>query len=299
MFKKGTLWQAVVRRTQEALARGDLQPIPTDAEFVEDAGVRFIVRIVANLARKARFPSDNCGVSGPRHNPFLPYEKAMFVADISPTHVCLLNKYNVMDHHVLIVTREYEDQESTLTRADFEALWTCMAEYDGLGFYNSGVLAGASQPHKHLQLVPLPLAPNGPPVPIEPLFESIRWRGEIGRIGRWPFRHAIARVPWSEATAASRIAGATEPVYREMLRVVGAMSTGIPRARHPAPYNLLVTRTWMLLVPRSCESFAAVSLNALAFAGALLVRDEQRLESIKKHGPMNVLPQVGFAQEDA
>ena len=299
MGNKGTLWQAVVRRTQEALARGDLQPIPTEPEFVEDGGIRFVVRVVANLARKRRFPSDICGQHGPRHNPFLPYEQAMFVADISPTHVCLLNKYNVVEHHVLLVTREYEDQESALNRVDFEALWTCMAEYEGLGFYNSGVVAGASQPHKHLQFVPLPLAREGPAVPIEPLLANLRWDGELGRIACWPFRHAVARVSWSPSRAPGRLAAESEAAYREMLRAVGAVS-GSPRtARPPAPYNLLVTRSWMLVVPRACECFASVSLNALAFAGALLVRDEFQLQAIKAYGPLRVLQHVGFPHLDA
>ena len=38
-------------------------------------------------------------------NPFLPYDPDLVVADISDTHVALLNKFNVIDHHLLIVTR--------------------------------------------------------------------------------------------------------------------------------------------------------------------------------------------------
>ena len=41
--------------------------------------------------------------------------------------------------------------------ADFDALARGLAAIDGLAFYNGGTVAGASQPHKHLQLVPVPL----------------------------------------------------------------------------------------------------------------------------------------------
>ena len=37
---------------------------------------------------------------------------------------------------------------------------------------NSGTVAGASQPHKPLQYVPLPFSPEGPRVPIEPLLTA-------------------------------------------------------------------------------------------------------------------------------
>ena len=97
----------------------------------------------------------------------------MFVADISATHFCLLNKYNVLDHHLLIITREYVDQDQLIALEDFAALWACMAEIDGLGLYNAGTTAGASQSHKHLQLLPLPLADSGPPIPIERAFDHL------------------------------------------------------------------------------------------------------------------------------
>ncbi len=49
----------------------------------------------------------------------------------------------------------------------------------------------------------------------------------------------------------------------------------------------------MLLVPRSRERFETVSVNALGFAGALLVRDEDDLRRVTDVGPMNVLQSVG------
>src|SRR5512139_3870429 len=170
-FAPGTLGAAVTAVTERALAAGALLPIPTNFTFLEDGGVRFLVRVLANLARKdeERWRREREAAAGKPTNPFLPHEQALFVADVSSTHLALLNKYNVVDRHILIVTREFVDQRALLTPQDMEALWRCMAEYPSLGFYNGGAEAGASQSHKHLQLVPLPLAPEGPPVPIDPL----------------------------------------------------------------------------------------------------------------------------------
>src|SRR4030095_920360 len=80
----------------------------------------------------------------------------------SPSHYLLLNKFCLPAGHVLLVTRRFERQERLLTIEDFDALITCLGEVDGLGFYNGGIEAGASQPRKHLQFVPLPLAPESP-----------------------------------------------------------------------------------------------------------------------------------------
>jgi len=164
-LKRGTLWRSVVEQTEHALRTGALAPISTEQYFIEDGGVRFLVRMASNLERKkavSTYPVGTANGSGSQlRNPFLPYEEDLFVAEISDTHIALLNKFNVVEHHLLMVTRSFEDQERPLTERDFAAMWVCMREYDALAFYNSGEIAGASQRHKHLQMVPLPMAPGG------------------------------------------------------------------------------------------------------------------------------------------
>ena len=61
-----------------------------------------------------------------------------------------------------------------------------------------------------------------------------------------------------------------------------------------APYNLLVTRRWMLLVPRSEERVEGVSINALGFAGSLFVRDAAQMKVIERLGPMAALQRVAL-----
>ncbi len=58
------------------------------------------------------------------------------------------------------------------------------------------------------------------------------------------------------------------------------------------PYNLLITRRWMLLVPRSRENWRGVSINALGFAGSLLVRNRSELDELTRIGPLAVLRSV-------
>jgi ATP adenylyltransferase len=279
-LEAGSLAETVDGVTAAALRSNALQPIATEQRFVEEGGVRFIVRKVSSLARKGS------AKPGKPANPFLPYDPALFVAEVSDTHVCLLNKFNVLDRHLLIVTRHFEDQETLLTVADFEALSNCMAEIDGLGFYNGGAVAGASQSHKHLQLVPLPMADDGPGIPIEPLLAAAETDGTVGRVPGLPFRHAFA---WLDAAPSADSPVAAEALhgrYRALLAAVGI------EARCAEPYNLLLTRKWMLLVPRSQECFEAISINALGFAGSLFVRDTRQMKTIEHHGPMTVLRRV-------
>jgi ATP adenylyltransferase len=298
ILTKGTLWRDIVKATQHALSIGAQIPIPTDYEFVEDSGIRFFVRILSRLQEKDEARKKQQEVSlteGKPANPFLPYEKNMFVADISETHVALLNKFNVVENHLLIVTRHFEDQETLLTPHDFEALWACMFEYNGFGFYNGGEEAGASQRHKHLQMVPLPLSPEGPEVPIEPLLKEAQLDDNLGTIPGLPFSHVFARFEENIVASPYNVARKTFELYSTMLEKLGFESPRIDILKKQSiPYCLLLTRQWMLLVPRSREFIDSISINSLGFAGALLVRDTMQMDIIKKIGPMNVLKTVAL-----
>jgi ATP adenylyltransferase len=264
--------------TKQALQGGALQSLSTAAEFVEQDGIHFLVRQLANLARKE---VDKSGAK-PSHNPFLPYEQDLYVGDVSDTHVCLLNKFNVVDHHLLVVTRMFEDQETALNQQDFEALWYCLLEYDGLGFYNAGQTAGASQRHKHLQVVPLPMASQGSRIPIEPrLLEDAR-RG----VHSLPYQYRFMRLP--ALRSPREAAAATLNRYRAMLREFGLLR----ESDATGPYNLLITREWLLLVPRVQESVEGIPINALGFAGALLVKNDRQWALLKQQGPLTVLSRV-------
>ncbi len=289
LLKQGTLWPRVVKVTAQALDSGALRPIETTSYTLDECGVRFQIRVVSNLVRKKRASAPK--PSAPYRNPFLPYEPAMFVGDVTGTHICLLNKYNVIDHHLLIVTRNFEPQEAPLTGADFLALWVCMAEFDGLVFYNSGRSAGASQTHRHLQIVPLPLARSGHGIPIESVLDFDPRDGRVRTVRGLPFRHAFVAVDPDWLASPLRAAAATFECYRTMLDKFSTDTVEIPRGR-PGPYNLLVTRRWMLLVPRAQECFQSISINALGFAGALLVTDIVGVAVLRQHGPMTTLVAV-------
>lgn len=294
LLKPGTLWTSVKERTKHALQCGALLSIPTEFEFVEQNEVRFLVRILSNLVRKdaaKQQQKKQTASSSKDFNPFLPYDEDLFVADISDTHVCILNKFNVVEYHLLIITRVFEEQESLLTVEDFVAMLACLADFDGLVFYNSGKSAGASQRHKHLQVVPLPLTPSGVQIPIEPLLASAKFQDSIATIPGFPFVHAFATIDPHWAKSPLITAEATLDCYHKLLRAVGL---DVVDGRQSGAYNLLATREWMLIVPRSQEHFQSISVNSLGFAGALLVRNEEQMQILKNQGPMTILKNVAL-----
>jgi len=294
IFRTGTLWDLLVKTSEKALYSRALQPVQTECTFIEDGGIQFLIRA---LIRSKIIKHDLPVFKGNKANPFLPPEKELVVADISRTHIAVLNKFNVLKHHLLIITMQYEEQEQLLTCNDFEALWLCMAEFDGLAFYNGGKIGGASQGHKHIQIVPLPFANVGHAVPIEPVLCQSK-ANLLSDVIRFPFLHAFVRLDQSLFKSPSEAAKMTFDLYASMLSSVGMAA---PRAGQPLrqsmPYCFLVTRKWMLLVPRSRESFNGISLNSLAFAGSLFVNNERQLETLKDLGPLKALTSVAILKE--
>ena len=283
-------WQKVTLATQKAIAVRALHSIPTKSLIIEQNGIPFVIRIVDNLARKDKTKKKQKKQAN--FNPFLPFEQNLFVGDISKTHVAILNKFNVVDYHLLIITRKFESQNSLLTFEDFFALWSVLTEIEGLGFYNGGSLAGASQTHKHLQLVPYPISKQVDTIPINNFILKHNKNEAIINIKELPFQHAIAFFDDIKKHSISELAQTALESYHQLYQKVNLKTK---KDQPSQDYNLLVTREWMMLVPRSQDGFDSISVNSLGFAGALLVKNETDLAKLEKYQPLEILEQVGFS----
>jgi len=281
----GGLLAAADAAARRARACGALQPIPSEAHEVAEGGLRFAVRRLVPGARLP--PAAAAGLAA--RDPFADPEPALVVAALSDTHLCLLNKFPVLERHLLLVTRAFAPQEAWLDAADWAALAAGLAELDGLAFYNGGPAAGASQAHKHLQLVPLAAVGLDGRLPIEPwLAGAPPGPGPFALPGP-PFAHAFARLEPGAWDDPGRVAARAEAA----LAAAGVRAQGgAGGARQSAPYNLLATRGWLLAVPRRRGEADGIPVNALGFAGALVVRDAGGLERLRRIGPLAVLRAV-------
>ncbi|KAK2810181.1 hypothetical protein FQN50_003151 [Emmonsiellopsis sp. PD_5] len=100
------------------------------------------------------------------------------------THTLVLNKFPVIPNHFILATRLFKPQTDLLERDDLVVTWQCLRAWEGEGqhddedddegavdgdggggagvggrrlfaFFNSGEHSGASQPHRHLQFLPV------------------------------------------------------------------------------------------------------------------------------------------------
>ena len=280
-----SLATAVTAATARALHSGALIPFEVSGETVSENGLPWRIEWASSLARKDQAKIPKPGTKPGAFNPFLPYEPALYVADLGDAHVLLLNKFPVLFNHVLVVTREYADQELPLEAADLDALATAMTQIDGLAFFNGGVSAGASVQHRHLQIAPFSA----------PLIQALLPQAAAGdapqQLAALPFRHAFPRFSPSGIEFGAQLHRA----YRAALDYCGLQ----PGADGRLPgYNLLATRDWLLLVPRSRETWDDgddhLSLNAMSFAGSIFVRDAALIPKVRAIGLMRLLGAVTY-----
>jgi ATP adenylyltransferase len=256
--------------------------------------VRFAVRLVVGDPKRGPMARSGADDGRPA-NPFLPFDPALHVADLGAAHVLLLNRYPVLRDHALVITRRFAEQGDPIEPADLASVWSLLGEIGGVAFYNAGAAAGASQRHRHFQWVPTPLSRAGT-TPMDPLLEEARFDAALGRVPGLPCLHGLARLASCQRVSSGSAALALHGMVREMARAFGCDRPG-------RPYNLLLTRDWLLFVPRSREDWQGISLNALAFAGAILVRGSEnvrgseKLERLRAAGPMAALRHVGVALE--
>src|SRR3954471_6606377 len=87
-------WAQVVDRAQSAIASGAMHSFECALEFVQDAGVEFVLRVAT------KFPQGETaagrGKDAPKlaKDPFENPEPDLIVRDLTPTHRALLNKFS-------------------------------------------------------------------------------------------------------------------------------------------------------------------------------------------------------------
>ena len=266
------LWQEMAAVAQAASSKGALHSIENTAEIITDDGIDFVVRLAPGLAAKPQplkqaEPASKPKPGTAKQSPFLPPEKDLLVCQVNDAYNLVLNKFNVLETHALLTTTDFVEQTDLLTLADFIAVSWVLGEADGLVFYNGGKTAGASQPHRHFQLVPKNLGYGVLPI------ETAVQQWHAGRRKQlFPF---VYRAYWLTDYRPETLLEAWRKLEFQC-----------------QPFNLLITRNWMLVVPRRAESAGSISVNSLGYAGALLVKTEPELNRLKQQGPLALLAEV-------
>ena len=269
--------------TVAATASGALVPLDTTlTHLMGDEGSRFELRHLLSATPK------HLRASGPKPNPFLPWDPRLEVDRIGDSHVVILNKYPVQTSHMLLITQDWQPQTGWLSMEDWQSLARIDATTTGLWFFNSGPAAGASQPHRHLQLLPRAAG--------ERICARDGWFRRCAQDATTSVQDPLLRSSRVAAISSTLTGETLQELYLALAEDLGLghpTTDDCPRGA----YNLLLSREWMAIVRRRREGIRGFSVNALGFAGSLLSTEASDRQWIQDSGPEALLQAVVDADD--
>ncbi|KAF2022202.1 HIT-like protein [Aaosphaeria arxii CBS 175.79] len=303
-------------------------------------GLPFQLRYCPSLAKKPQ-PLAQKAPKTKKPNPFENPDPALHIADIpssNPTHYLVLNKFPIIPEHFILVTKSYKQQTHALEEDDLEATYVCLKAWQGdlangqqrrlFAFFNSGEHSGASQPHRHLQFLPVENVKadnenNDWELLIDDILANAKPADQEGLLQNAvvPFTHYAVRFP--DEPTPSQLLKAYHDLYRAAEKAVRAFEQNDPAklALHsteggdlPISYNLGITTSGMVILPRRAEGgmlrrddgteAGFVALNGTTIGGTLMVKHEEewktlRAQPSKLDGILNAIgiPNTSYTQK--
>ena len=268
--------EKAIKISNIALKRNALIPLNTD--LILEKNQQFQLRKLNFKVLKLE------DIIGPKPNPFSPWDKDLEVTCISNSHILLLNKYPVELGHMLLISRNFKCQNGWIDLDDWESVCSVNLDTTGLWFFNSCKKAGASQPHRHLQLLPREI--NQPLCPRENWFEQALSTTK----NKTKLDKSILTLPIIKSNGQLT----ADSFYNTYLNLCSKLEIGNPvdQIMPSIPYNLIFTDNWMSLIRRSKEKYKGFSINALGFAGYFLSTRNSNIPWFETNGPEKLLSEV-------
>jgi len=292
-----------------ALASGNLHHFPSTVHHRVEDDIPFQIRLCPSLAKKPTLPAQ--GTEGVKSDPFAPpYNPHLYVGQLQHEDVeyaVLLNKYSVIPHHFVLVTRDLQFQTSPLLPPDLVQTYQLLlaAQKCGrhfLAFYNCGPHSGASQPHKHIQFIPLD-EDEVPPVEGLAKFARLETPDKPFSLSALPYANHVVRLPPNlSSLPPSELEDRLSQGFLSLVDLVISTIRHDPEYPPGKPsYNVIMTLEHMHLIPRRSDTYTVaetgrqIGVNSLGFAGHLLAKSQDELEAVTSEGILNILKGVALS----
>ncbi|KAL3465314.1 HIT-like domain-containing protein [Aspergillus heterothallicus] len=328
----------VAKRFTAAKDAGHLIFSQTHLAILHTSGVPFQLRYCPALANKPTGkPKPDEPRTGKRFDPFENPSPDLLIAHIpreNPTHFLVLNKFPVIPNHFILATKDWREQTDILEKEDLAAAYACVQAWKDenqtcstgprrlFAFFNSGEESGASQPHRHLQFLPIEaISEDDQSGTWRPLIDAASSR--LAPSSDSEFRR-IAEIPLANFALPLPLNPSAESLHRIYLALykAAAVAAGVPRSAAqstsgPAAvsYNLAMTESTMLICPRKSTSAhisvddatredvaeaGIVELNGTVLAGTLMVKAEAEWDELRRvpNSLAKVLEAIGYPHPD-
>ncbi len=266
-------WKKALKQTRLSIDDESLHPLKTEiitSDLYEKDD--FIIRKLDT----SKFNKKK--IYGPKQNPFCPWEEILEIDKIGDNHQLILNKYPVQKGHILLITNEWKPQNGWLDIKDWRAIQQVNKDTTGLWFFNSSPIAGASQPHRHFQLLRRSRGEMSCP--------REKWFLEMNS-----YQNINSKLKKNIIVSKFNFLENSSSIFEFYLELCKKLGLGDPISdKKPIhPYNILITNKWIAIIKRKNDHIHGISINGLGFAGYLLVTEKSNINYLKKFGPEKLL----------
>ncbi|KAL0235654.1 hypothetical protein GEMRC1_002236 [Eukaryota sp. GEM-RC1] len=241
-------------------------------------------------------------------NPFLPHHPDSFVTELSHFYNLLLNKFVAVPCHCLLVTKQFLPQWLPVCYIDCEAVDRVLKDIDGFVFFNNGLNSGTSQPHKHLQFIPLPLSKEVN-CPLRTMVASMNVDFySVATINQFSFKHAVVKFKHLDYTRPDfpmLILRAYQDIalflgikpflsqYSDYLAHDFDDLQIYHHVEHLLPsYSFIVLRDFVFITLRKSSNAFGIDLNSSAFMGSIYVKTNEQFEFVRENGIIKILEEL-------
>ncbi|UJR12949.1 hypothetical protein I4U23_017123 [Adineta vaga] len=293
----------VTNTFKNALINGDItfEGFKTVEQLID--GCSYQIRYVPSIRKKPE-KDDVAKIDKDSLSP--PYGHNLEVCDIpnyglnQTTYVILLNKFPATKNHFLLLPHDFTKQSNLLSADDLSLIYEILQNYRTtkiFAFHNCGENSGASQKHKHIQF--FPVTENEPPIDVYLQEEN-----------NYDRANQLIQVPWAHFVISLHPPEQSDQLgnylinrFIQLLDKMFSLKEGKEFDRAKASYNVLITKKYMHLIPRSKEMFVLPngshkSVGATDYAGILLVKQETDIKELENVGVTNVLLAVGRKKDE-
>ncbi|EXJ88372.1 hypothetical protein A1O1_05302 [Capronia coronata CBS 617.96] len=294
-------------------------------------GAPFQLRYCPALAKKPKADGaeEKKEPARPKFDPFADPPDELLVANIpanKASHILVLNKFPVIHNHFIIATKANKPQTAILEKEDLGITHACLHawqhdQHDQHGqnssrlfaFFNSGEHSGASQPHRHLQFLPVEDMAS----PEAPAWELLLDRMTVRAHPELPLFQDPS-LPFLHFSTPLEDGLSLTDLYSKYLLLLNAAMSAVRFPDQPLhqnleveedgravfSYNLAMTTGILAICPRSREAVAmpesgatsSVALNGTLLGGTLMVKDEVEWDVLRHDHALldGILAGVGY-----
>ena len=317
----------------EGLLKSELE-----TEIITENNISFSMNLLLNnnLSKK-EIPINKDNINNSNHqtkteykSPFLPpFDSTLVLCDnFNNSHRLFLNKFPLVKNHIVVATKELIDQNTHLVQKDIESIVIMVKILKGLAFFNGGFNAGASQPHKHTQVIPTESIFNQQGIfsiiedesgnGLQTLFDKDKSETITNQyeefsyipyqIKAFSFKHILIKFNSKLADCFESITFKNSEDFSQVIfdiykNCLEYLEIDTEDGKLKVHYSFLMTNRWMLLVPRKTTEVkldkGILNLNSMVYTMSILVKSKELKEEIINKGLLKIISLFGYDKDES